>query len=68
MTNIFYPATSVTIPAANRVFSVVSDLALWSAQNSGIRPANMNEATEMIHIHMREIRKQSYSNGTLIRR
>ena len=67
MTNIFYSATSITIPAANRVFSVVTDLALWSAQNSGFRPANVNEATVMINAHMRKIRMQSYSDGALIR-
>ena len=68
MTNIFTSTTGVPMPAADRVFAAMTDMALWSAQGSGVPPANLQQAEMMIRIHMRGIQNQCYSNGAVIRR
>jgi len=68
MTNIFTPATGKDLLAADRVFSVMTDMALWSAQDSAVKPANLQHAAMLIKIHMKGIQNRCYSNGALIRR
>ena len=68
MTNRFESATGRDLPAADRVFAVMTDMALWSAQDSAVTPANMKHATMLIKIHMKGIQNQCYSNGAVIRR
>ena len=68
MTNIFKSATGRDLPAADRVFATMTDMALWSAQDSAVKPANMQHATMLIKIHMKGIQNLCYSNGAVIRR
>ena len=68
MTNIFEPATGQDLPAADRVFATMTDMALWSAQDSAVKPANVQHAAMLIKIHMKGIQNQCYSNGAVIRR
>jgi len=68
MTNIFTPATGQDLPAADRVFAVMTDMALWSAQDSGVPAINLQHAEMLIKIHMKGIQNRCYSNGAVIRR
>lgn len=68
MTNRFEPKTGIPVPAADRVFATMTDMALWSAQSSAVTPANLNQAAMLIKIHMKGIQNRCYSNGALIRR
>jgi len=68
MTNIFTPTTGQDLLAADRVFAVMTDMALWSAQDSAVTPANLQHAAMLIKIHMKGIQNRCYSNGALIRR
>ena len=68
MTNIFEPATGKDLPAADRVFAVMTDMALWSAQDGGVPAINMKHAEMLIKIHMKGIQNRCYSNGAIVRR
>ena len=68
MTNIFESVTGIPVPAADRVFATMTDMALWSAQGSGVPPANLQQAEMMIRIHIHKIQNQCYSDGAVIRR
>ena len=68
MTNIFTSVTGQDLLAADRVFSVMTDMATWSAQEDPLRPTNMAQASMLIKIHMYKVQNQCYSNGAVIRR
>ena len=68
MTNIFKSATGQDLPAADRVFAVVTDMATWSAQDGPLKPMNMAQATMLLKLHMSKVQNQCYSNGAVIRR
>jgi len=67
MTNIFSPATGLDLPAADRVFAVVTDMATYSAKEDPLRPMNMTQATMLLKSHMSKVQNQCYSNGAVIR-
>ena len=67
MTNIFEPATGQELPAADRVFAVMTDMATWSAQDDPLRPMCMDHAVALLKKHMRIVQRQCYSNGAVIR-
>lgn len=68
MTNIFRSAIGIPVPAADRVFSVMTDMAMWSAQDSPVTAFDMHQATMLIKIHMYKVQNQCYSDGAVIRR
>ena len=68
MTNQFVPATGRDLPAADRVFAVMTDMATWSAQDDPLKPMNMAQATMLLKSHIKRVQWQCYSNGALIRR
>jgi len=67
MTNKFVPATGQELPAADRVFAVMTDLATWSAQEDPLKPINMAQATMLLKSHMKIVQNQCYSNGAVRR-
>lgn len=67
MTNVFIPTTGKELPAADRVFATMTDMALWSAQDSAVPATNLKQAEMLIKIHMKKIQNQCYSNGAVIR-
>ena len=68
MTNIFISTTGKELPAADRVFTAMTDMAVWSAQSSGVPAINQKHAESLIKIHMYAVQAQCYSNGYLRRR
>lgn len=68
MTNIFEPATGKELPAADRVFATMTDMALWSAQDGAVPAVNLKHAAMLIKIHMHKVQNQCYSDGAVIRR
>ena len=68
MTNVFEPATGQELPAADRVFAVMTDMATWSAQDDPLVPTNMAQATMLLKMHIHKVQNQCYSNGAVIRR
>lgn len=68
MTNKFVSATGKELPAADRVFAVMTDMATWSAQEDPLVPTNIAQATMLLKIHMYKVQNQCYSNGAVIRR
>jgi len=67
MTNIFVPATGQDIPAADRVFAVVTDMATYSAKEDPFRPMDLAQATMLLKSHMSRVQNQCYSNGAVIK-
>jgi len=67
MTNIFESTSGVPVPAADRAFACMTDMALWNAQASAVKPANLQHAAMLIKIHIKGIQNQCYSDGAVIR-
>ena len=67
MTNRFESTNGVSVPAADRVFATMTDMALWSAQDGGVPAMNLQHAEMLIMVHMKGVQSQCYSNGTVIR-
>ena len=68
MTNRFVSATGKELPAADRVFAVMTDMATWSAQDDPLVPTNIAQATMLLKMHIHKVQNQCYSNGAVIRR
>lgn len=67
MTNIFISATGKDLPAADRVFSVVTDMAMFRAEATRIPPRDLHEARLMVQFNMKKVEYHCYSNGAVIR-